>query len=96
MPQPVQPPLATLDLDAGIDDDFVLNAEAISGSEEESSEEEDEDAEEEDDDGRSGRSGGSRPVTDSEMRSVSGTEADEEGGTAAGSDDDDDEGMLLG
>lgn len=82
---PPMPQLATLDLDAGIDDDFVLNAEAISASEEESSEEEEEEEEGDDDDG--GRSGGSRPVTDSEVRSASGTEGDEDG-MAAGSDDD--------
>lgn len=79
---------AALDLDAGIDDDFVLNAEAISSSEEESSEEE----EEEEGDDEDGRSGGSRPVTDSEMRSegrsASGTEGDEQGS--------DHEGMLEG
>eukprot|EP00892_Ulva_mutabilis_P008094 jgi/Ulvmu1/5657/UM024_0004.1 len=78
---------AALDLDAGIDDDFVLNAEAISGSEEESSDDE-EDEEDEDEEEEEGRSGGSRPVTESEMRSEgrsgSGTEGD-----GGGSDDDD-------
>lgn len=42
MPQPAAEPLVDLDLDAGIDDDFILNAEAAASSSE-SEEEEDDD-----------------------------------------------------